>query len=175
MNAAVFIDSANLWHCMQKLGWFIDYAKFKEFIHKEFYMYDNIRFYYFTCVKPEESSTIHNLLRWLKMNGYTVIEKPIKRIVDTRHNFVKDKGNVDMEMAIKALNLAHKGLIQHAFFMTGDGDFKVLVEELQNCMVEVTCFSSRMTDPPMIADELRTQVDKFIELNDIKHLIRNTT
>jgi len=50
---------------------------------------------------------------------------------------------------------------------SGDGDFRRLVEAVQRKGVRVTVVSTVKSNPSMIADELRRQADKFVELADI--------
>ena len=54
---------------------------------------------------------------------------------------------------------------------SGDGDFRRLVEALQQKGVRVTVVSSTKTHPSMIADELRRQADSFIEISDMTEAI----
>jgi hypothetical protein len=49
--------------------------------------------------------------------------------------------------------------------VSGDGDFRSLVEAVQRRGARVTVVSTVVTRPPMIADELRRQADVF---NDLK-------
>jgi uncharacterized LabA/DUF88 family protein len=57
--------------------------------------------------------------------------------------------------------------LDHVVLFSGDSDFRRLVEAVQRLGVRVTVVSSIRSAPPMIADELRRQVDHFIELGDI--------
>ena len=54
---------------------------------------------------------------------------------------------------------------------SGDGDFRPLVESLQRQGVRVSVVSTIRSQPPMISDELRRQVDNFIELEDLRDVI----
>ena len=58
--------------------------------------------------------------------------------------------------------------VDHIVLFSGDGDFRPLVESLQRQGVRVSVVSTILSQPPMIADELRRQADVFIELMDIK-------
>ena len=75
------------------------------------------------------------------------------------------KGNMDMELALDMLKLAPH--IDHAYLFSGDGDFCLLLQEVQNLGVKVTVVSSTHTYPAMAADSLRRKADHFIELEDI--------
>jgi uncharacterized LabA/DUF88 family protein len=65
----------------------------------------------------------------------------------------KVKGNMDIELAVDAMELA--GRVDRIVLFSGDGDFRSLVEAVQRRGVYVTVVSSISCRPPMIADELR--------------------
>ena len=118
-------------------------------------------FYYTALVEDQEYSSIRPLVDWLDYNGYRVVTKPIKEFVDSTGRR-KVKGNMDIELAIDALELAP--MIEHMVLFSGDGDFRSLVEAMQRRGVRVTVVSTISSQPPMIADELRRQADEFVDL-----------
>ena len=69
---------------------------------------------------------------------------------------------MDIELAIDMLEMAPH--LDHVI-LSGDGDFRRLVEVVQRKGVSVV--STVKSNPPMIADELRRQADDFIELQDL--------
>jgi hypothetical protein len=79
------------------------------------------------------------------------------------------KGNMDIELAIDALELAP--YIDHVVLFSGDGDFRSLVDALQRRGLRVTVVSTISTQPPMIADELRRQADEFIDITQLVNVI----
>ena len=79
------------------------------------------------------------------------------------------KGNMDIELTIDAMQLAHR--LDHAVLFSGDGDFRPLVAALQCQGVRVSVVSTMRSQPPMIADELRRQADNFIELDALREII----
>ena len=58
----------------------------------------------------------------------------------------------------------------HIVLISGDGDFRRLIEAVQAQGVRVTVISTIRTQPPMIADELRRQADLFVDLVDLQPL-----
>jgi uncharacterized LabA/DUF88 family protein len=94
--------------------------------------------------------------------------KPAREYIDSQGRR-KVKGNMDIELAVDAMELAPK--VDHIVLFSGDGDFKPLVESLQRQGVRVSVVSTIRSSPPMIADELRRQADNFIELDDLKDVI----
>jgi uncharacterized LabA/DUF88 family protein len=93
------------------------------------------------------------------------VTKPTKEFIDSTGRR-KVKGNMDIELAIDALELAP--FIDCMVLFSGDGDFRSLVEAMQRRGVRVSVVSTVSTQPPMVADELRRQADEFV---DLAHLI----
>jgi uncharacterized LabA/DUF88 family protein len=123
---ALFIDGANLYATAKDLGFTIDFKR----LLQEFQSRGNLlRAYYYTALdEDEEVSAIRPLVDWLDYNGYAVVTKPTKEFVDaTGHR--KVKGNMDVELAVNALELAPH--IDHMVLFSGDGDFRALIEAVQ--------------------------------------------
>ena len=74
----------------------------------------------------------------------------------------KIKGNMDIELAVNAMEMADH--VDNIVLFSGDGDFRSLVEAVQRKGVRVSVVSTITTQPPMVADELRRQADEFIDL-----------
>ena len=159
---ALFIDGSNLYTVARALGFDIDYKNLLEVFSERGRM---IRaFYYTALIERQEHSPIRSLADWLDYNGYTMITKPTKEFTD-HEGRRKIKGNMDMELAIDAIEMAPH--LDHIYLFSGDGDFRRLVEAVQRKGVRVTAVSSIKTNPTMIAGELRRQADEFIELADL--------
>src|ERR671913_434022 len=156
---ALFIDGANLYATAKALGFDIDYKK----LLKEFQGRGTLlrAFYYTAIIEDQEYSSIRPLIDWLDYNGYTVVTKATKEFVDQTGRR-KVKGNMDIELAVDAMEIA--GSIDHMVLFSGDGDFRSLVEAVQRRGVRVTVVSTISSQPPMIADELRRQADEFVDL-----------
>lgn len=160
---AMFIDGANLYATSRSLGFDIDYRKLLACFSKRGYL---LRAYYYTAlIEDHEYSSIRPLIDWLDYNGYKVVTKPAKEFTDSAGRR-KVKGNMDIELAIDALELA--GIVDHFVIFSGDGDFRTLVEALQRKGGKVSIVSTMQSQPPMISDELRRQADNFIDLMSLK-------
>ena len=159
---AVFIDGANLYATSRGLGADIDYKR----LLKEFQNRGNLlrAFYYTALIEDQEYSSIRPLLDWLDYNGYTVVTKPVKEFTDSTGRR-KVKGNMDIELAVDAMELANH--VDHIVLFSGDGDFSPLVKAIQRKGVRVTVVSTISTQPPMVADELRRQADTFLDLTEL--------
>lgn len=158
-RTALFIDGANLYATAKTLGFDIDYKK----LLREFQSKGRLirAFYYTALVEDQEYSSIRPLIDWLDYNGYAVVTKPTKEFVDSMGRR-KVKGNMDIELAVDAMEMA--GTLDHMVLFSGDGDFRSLVEAVQRRGVRVSVVSTVTTQPPMVADELRRQADEFIDL-----------
>jgi len=162
IRRAIFIDGSNLYAAAKNLGFDIDYGKLRYFFESGSWL---VRAYYYTAIADDqEYSPVRPLADWLDYNGFTLVSKPAKEFVDHTGRR-RIRGNMDVEIAVDALNLAPH--IDHMILMSGDGDFRRLIEAMQAKGVKVTVVSTIRTSPPMAADEVRRQADEFLDLLDI--------
>ena len=160
---ALFIDGSNLYAAARALGFDIDYRRLLEAFTDKGKLLR--AFYYMALIEDQEYSPIRPLVDWLDYNGYTMVTKPTKEFTDDAGRR-KLKGNMDIELAIDVMEMAEH--LDHAIIFSGDGDFRRLVDAVQRKGVRVSVVSTVRSQPPMIADELRRQVDNFIELDDLR-------
>jgi uncharacterized LabA/DUF88 family protein len=161
-RTAIFIDGPNLDATARALGLDID---FKQLL-AEFQTRGTLvrAFYYTAIIEDAEYSSIRPLIDWLEYNGFTVVTKATKEFIDANGRR-RVKGNMDVELAVQAMDLARH--IDEMVLFSGDGGFRSLVEAVQRRGVRVTVLSSTTSQPPMIADELRRQADIFIDLREL--------
>src|SRR5271165_6833268 len=157
---ALFIDGANFYATAKALGIDVDYRR----LLNEFQNRGTLvrAFYYTAVIEDQEYTSFRPLLDWLHYNGFTVITKATKEFVDSTTGRRKTKGNMDVELAVNAMELANH--IDEMVLFSGDGDFRKLVEAVQRQGVRVTVVSTISTQPPMVADELRRQADVFLDI-----------
>jgi uncharacterized LabA/DUF88 family protein len=160
---ALLIDGANLYSTSKALGFDIDYKR----LLKEFQSRGTLlrAIYYTAVIEDQEYSSIRPLIDWLDYNGYTVVTKATKEFIDASGRR-KVRGNMDIELAVDALEIAEH--VDQIVLFSGDGDFRSLVEALQRRGVRVTVVSTISIQPPLIADELRRQADVFTDLVELK-------
>ena len=163
---ALFIDGSNLYAAAKALGFDIDY----KLLRQEFMRRGKLlrAFYYTALLENDDYSPIRPLVDWLHYNGFSMVTKPAKEYTDSMGRR-KVKGNMDIELAVDALELAE--FLDHMVLFSGDGDFRPLVEAMQRKGVRVSVVSTIRSQPPMISDELRRQADDFIELEELKEVI----
>src|SRR3954452_3648308 len=167
-RVALFIDGANLYAASRALRFDVDYKNLLTYFQQRSHF---VRAYYYTALlETEEYSPLRPLVDWLDYNGYSVVTKPAKEFTDATGRR-RVKGNMDIELAVDVLALAPH--LDHVVLFSGDGDFRRLVEAVQQRGVRVTVISTIRTQPAMIADDLRRQADAFIDLADFaEHIIR---
>jgi len=159
---ALFIDGSNLYSAARALKFDIDYKRLLELFTAKSRL---IRAYYYTAlIEDQDHSPIRPLADWLAYNGYALVSKLAKEFTDQTGR-VKIKGNMDVELAVDAMEMRDN--IDHAIIFSGDGDFQSLVAAVQRKGVRVTIVSTLRSQPPMVADELRRQADNFIDLADL--------
>ncbi len=163
---ALFIDGSNLYAATKALGFDIDYKLLRsEFMRRGKMVRAS---YYMSILENEEYSPIRPLVDWLEYNGFTLVTKPAKEFIDSSGRR-KIKGNMDIELAVDAMEMADH--VDHILLFSGDGDFRPLVAALQRKGVRVSVVSTIRSRSPMIADALRRQADNFIELEELKDVI----
>jgi uncharacterized LabA/DUF88 family protein len=159
---AIFIDGANLYTTVKSLGFEIDY---KRLLHEFRSRGSLLRVFYYTAVFEDyEHPSLQPLIDWLAYNGFTVVTKPAKEFVD-QSGRRKIKGNIDVELAIDAMEIAPH--IDQMVLFSGDGDFRSLVQAVQRHGVRVIVVSST----PTAAQELRRQADEFIDIVELRDKI----
>jgi uncharacterized LabA/DUF88 family protein len=159
---ALFIDGANLYSAAKSLNADMDFKKLIDFFRSKGVL---VRAYYYTAiVEGEEYSPVRPLVDWLDYNGFTMVTKPVRRYTDASGH-TRTKGNMDVEIAVDMLSMAPN--IDHAVLFSGDGDFRYLVEAVQDKGVRVSVVSTLKSQPPQAADDLRRAADQFVDLSDL--------
>src|SRR5258706_2999139 len=139
-KSAIFIDGSNLYATAKALRFDIDYKKLLVAFGDGL-----LRAFYYTAMLPLEKDVDNPmipLVDWLSYNGFTLVSKPTKEFIDAAGR-KKIKGNMDIEIAVDALELAPH--IDHVILFSGDGDFRSLVDALHRAGVRVTIVSSIVT------------------------------
>ena len=160
---AAFIDGPNLYATAKALDFDLDYKRLLNELRSRGTL--TRAFYYTAIIEDQEYSSIRPLTDWLSYNGFTVVTKATKKFIDASGRR-KVKGNMDIELAVNAMELAEQ--VDEMFLFSGDGDFRSLVEAVQRRGVRVTVISTIASQPPMIADELRRQADVFMDLVELR-------
>jgi len=178
----VFIDASNIWEAIKAKGRFLNYEKLKKFLRDEFSS-TSIEVFYYTAYPAEGTRDYsldgkHKFFTFLKKGlGFVVRKKPLKRIkiLTDSEEFIKEKGDMDVEITIDAMHNLNK--YDTAIFFTGDSDFLALVSYLKRRGKKVYIFSSENN----ISEELRTGGDGYCDVlkiesdiwgKELKHRVR---
>jgi uncharacterized LabA/DUF88 family protein len=163
---ALFIDGANLYSAAKSLGFDIDYKKLLEEFRKRGVL---VRAYYYTAlVDDQDYSPIRPLVDWLDYNGFSLVTKSAREFTDAQGR-KRWRGDMDIEIAVDMMEMAAH--IDHVVLFSGDGDFRRLLESVQQKGVRVTVVSTMKSQPPMASDDLRRQADAFVDLADLASII----
>lgn len=168
-RVAAFIDGPNLYSASRSADFDIDFKNLTDLLHREGRL---IRAYYYTALpEGDEYSPAKPLADWLGYNGYSVVTKPLKEHTDDEGR-KRVKGNMNVELAVDALEIADK--VDHMIFFSGDGELAPLVEAVKRKGIRVTVISSKEGSQSMISDDLRRRADSFIDLKNLSNHIRRT-
>ena len=165
----VFIDASNLWEAQKAKGQVFDFEKLKLFLKKKFDI-DSLEIFYYTAYPADGTrdyslDSKHKFFTFLKKGlGFTVRKKELKRILirSEEGDSIQEKGNMDVEMTIDAVN--HMKKYNTAIFFTGVSDFLALVNYLKNSDKKVFIFSSKNN----VSEELRTGSDGYTDVLKIE-------
>jgi len=155
-RTVVFIDGASLYSASSKLQIPVDYKKLLSLFRDNTNL---IRVYYYTVVTDgAEHDPLRRLVDFLDYSGYTIVSK-------LRDGDRYRKGSMDVDLTIDMLRMAPN--VDHIVLMSGEGDFKRVVAEVQrSCRVTV------ISGMHLIADELRRQCDQYIDLKELRMFIK---
>ncbi len=113
-----FIDNENVNVSVKRLGWKIDWAKFRKWLKEDF---DVEVAYLFMGYMPE----YQKMYDFFESIWYTLIFKKVRQ-----GDHVPNKGNIDTDLVLHTM-IEYSNYHQ-AVIVSGDGDFTSLVEHLAN-------------------------------------------
>ena len=153
-RVAVFVDVPNIMYAAEREGVVLDYGKVLNFIIGNREM---VRASAYAPISddPDEKLETQKFVQPFVDLGYRIVTKPLKRYANG-----SIKANFDVELAIDVLTMSDR--LDIVVLMSGDGDFRRLVElvESKGVRVEVVAFG------PSTAAELRAVADEYTDLND---------
>lgn len=123
-----FIDSQNLNLGTQRMGWKMDWRRFRKYLADE----HNVEKAYMFIGYMSENEALYEYMHEL---GYLVVLKPTVDVTSTDDKKSDDKekpvikGNVDAELVLYAMKELPN--YDKAIIVSGDGDFFSLIEYLQ--------------------------------------------
>ncbi len=149
-RVGVFLDVANLYHSAKSL--YNARVDFQELLSEAIGNRKLVRALGYTVSSGEEEEK--EFFSALNKMGVEVRTKELQTFSSG-----KQKGNMDMEIAIEAMAMAPK--LDVIILGSGDGDFSVLVNYLKSmsCLVEVVAFGKSTSS------KLIEAADRFVDLD----------
>lgn len=158
----IYIDGANMFYAQQKMGWFVDWQKVKNYLESQ---YEILNLNYYVGVKKGDQKMIKFIAK-LKKYGYKIYTKPLKKIyIAPEERMVGRKfvykANFDVEITIHLLKDRPAPVIN---LFSGDSDFAYAIKILRRDGKKVFVYATKQ----MLSRELRTAGSRYILLENIK-------
>lgn len=159
MNKKTFayIDASNIIYGTRDEGWKVDFKKLFKYLKER---YKSRKIYYFA---GEDKKNLKQLKFYKKLEkfGYELILKKVKLYKQENDHIIR-KANCDVDLTFYAMRDLDK--FERIIFLSGDGDFEILLKHLVKINKEVIVFAnSRRT-----AREIK--ILKGIQFNDLRGL-----
>ncbi len=152
-NNYAFIDSQNLNLGIQKLGWKLDYKKFRVYLKEKYHVEKAYLFIGFVAFNQ-------GLYDRLQESGFILRFKPT--IPDESGNI---KGNVDADLVLRAALEMHE--YDKAVIVSSDGDFYSLVQHLYEAGKLRTVLSPDKKNCSTLLQ--KTAKEKMQYTNELRH------
>lgn len=157
----VFIDASNIIYGTRNEGWKVDFKKLFKYLTQR---YKSKKIYYFAGqdIKNLDQQKFYKLLSKI---GYELVLKPVKIFNQIDGSRVR-KANCDVDLTFYAMKDFNQ--YSHAIFLSGDGDFYILLDHLiKNKKIVTVIANGKRT-----AKEIKSLVgNRFTDMNLLKKLI----
>jgi uncharacterized LabA/DUF88 family protein len=121
----------------------------------------------------DEYSKLKPVADWLSYNHFVVTAKQARETIDPNGS-KRARGDVKVEVTVDMIELASH--LDQIVLIAGSGDFRRAIEMVQRLGVITTLIST--IDGPAgcsVDDELRRQVDHFVDLKEMRPHIEKLT
>src|ERR1700694_5084243 len=157
----VLVDESNVGSSVRTAGRGLDWIKLREFLAGPNTGRELIEMVVYAGLAPampiwqEERDKKNKFMQWLRSNGFMVVTKDGSPAEEGRY-----KANVDVMMAIDALELSAEIRPDVVILVTGDADFAYLAIKLRRhgIRVEVACVAANL------GQTLRSAANEVIDL-----------
>src|SRR5437870_151396 len=157
-RALIFVDEGNLTGICSKLNRSIDWLKLRENLSRD---RDVLEMLVYAGLPPATQEWLEfrqkreRFLHWLEAEGFLVVRKFGRPT--SAQNY---KANVDVMMAVEAMEMSMELKPEIVTLVTGDGDFGFVACKLRRrgIKVEVAAFESNL------GEDLKISSNKFIDL-----------
>jgi len=155
LRRVLAVDGHSMFYAQQKLGWFFDPRRLLELARQEGEVELGSAFWYAGLKEPNDQRPFRDALTSL---GYTVRTRPLRDLGGEGENRHYARANLDVEVAIDLLTVAHR--CEEVWLLSGSKDLDRLVEVLRAKGLTIIVFSTE----GMVARELRNAADRFVDL-----------
>ena len=159
----IFVDEGNLTGICSKLNRSIDWVKLRESLSKdkevrEMFVYAGLP--PATAEWTDFRQKRERFLHWLEAEGFYVVRKQGRPTTQQSY-----KANVDIMMAVEAIELAIELRPDTVVFVTGDGDFGFVACKLRKrgIRVEVAAFENNLGEDLKIAATAVIDLSKIVK------------
>lgn len=153
----VFIDAANIFYSQKTLKWRISYEKLIQYFRKECNLGECFVYTAYDKDRPQQKK----FLDMLRINGYIVRTKPVKRIRVTKGVY-EWKGDFDVELTLDMIDNVEN--YDTAILMSGDSDFAPIIDKVKKHGKGVIIMSSKYH----VSKELLERA-KYINLKKLRN------
>lgn len=134
-----FIDASNIIYGTRDDGWKVDFKKLFQYLKQR---YNCSKVFYFAGLEKKNEKQ-HKFYKKLEQFGYELVLKPVKIFPQPGGGTVK-KANCDVDLTFYAMRDISK--FRRAIFMSGDGDFEILLKHfLKNKKEVIVIANARRT------------------------------
>ena len=154
---SAYIDGANLHTTIRRLGWKLDYKRFRVWLRDKYDIRDAFLFLGFI-------SEYADLYKRLQQNGFTLVFKEV--VFDDAG---KAKGNCDADLVLQVVCDTYKKKFKKAVIVSSDGDYVGLVKFLKKREQVLTILSPAREDKCSLLLK-RTDV-RIVYLDDKRSLL----
>ena len=163
-KVAIFIDSHNTHKAQRLLGFRLDYQKLQQYlINLGEDIYHFRTYIYIPCGRDDHSQS--KFADAMENLHWRVLRKD-QVLLDG-----EPKANVDVEITVDMVSLAHQSAFTVAYLVSGDNDLVPAVEHIQNLGLRVFVVSTTKGDSPIAGLKLRKVADGFIDLSEVRQKV----
>jgi uncharacterized LabA/DUF88 family protein len=157
----IFIDEGNLTGICGKLNRSIDWLKLREVLSKDKDVIETLVYAGLPPATPEWIEFRHKrerFLHWLEAEGFLVVRKQGRPTTQQSY-----KANVDIMMAVEAMEMTMEVRPDIVTLVTGDGDFGFVACKLRRrgIRIEVAAFENNL------GEDLKISANVFVDLSKI--------
>lgn len=157
-----FIDAANIIYGTRDDGWKVDFRKLMKYLSER---YQCKVVYYFAGIDKKNLKQTKFYNKLLSF-GYKLILKPIKIYRQDNGNLIR-KANCDVDLTFYAMKDIK--LYKRIIFLSGDGDFEILLSYLIKLRKDVIIFANAKNTAREIKLLRKTQFNDLKVLSNIIH------